>query len=376
VVFRTALVMALSQMGSLNALEQTGGNAFWRRWAGAALPSADTIGRVFSKLDCGTIRAALRHLYTRLKRNKALKPVFHGLFALIVDGHESSASYLRCCSGCLRRTIHTSKGDRTQYYHRNVTAVLLCKDFPLLLDVESQRPGEDEIGAAMRLVDRVLGDYPRAFDLILGDSLYVRREVFELAQSRGKQVMAVLKDERRDLLQDALSLFQVEEPVIRQRGHAGRVTASTWDIEHFNSWRQFGTDVRVVRSVETSTVRRQMDGREEQCTSDWIWATTLSKHKVPTEAAIELGHGRWVIENNELNELVTYWHADHLYRHHPTAIEAFWLLTMLAYNLFHAFIHLNLKGQLRYRYTKLHWARLIAADLYCRERYCLPPVPI
>lgn len=363
-------------MGSLNALEQTRGNAFWRRWAGGALPSADTIGRVFSGLDCETVRAALRHIYTRLKRNKALKPAFHGLFALVVDGHECAASYLRCCSGCLRRTVHTRQGDRTQYYHRNVTAALLCKDFPLLLDVESQRPGEDEVGAAMRLLERVLRDYPRAFDVILGDSLYVRHEVFELAKRRGKHVIAVLKDERRDLLQDALSLFAVQQPVVRQRGDAGRVSASTWDIEDFTSWTQLGTEVRVVRSLETSTVRRQMDRRHEQRTSHWIWVTTLSKNKAPTEAVIELGHERWVIENNELNELVTYWHADHLYKHHPTAIDAFWLLTMLAYNLFHAFIYLNLKAQLRCRYSKLHWARLIAAEFYWGERYCLPPVPI
>jgi len=343
---------------------------------GGALPSADTIGRVFSRLDCDTVRAALRHIYTRLRRNKALKRGFHGLFALIVDGHESSASYLRCCSGCLRRTIHTKQGERTQYYHRNVTAALLCRDFPLLLDVESQRPGEDEVGAAMRLLNRVLRDYPRAFDVILGDSLYVRREVFELAESRGKQVIAVLKDERRDLLQDALGLFALQQPVIVQRGEGGRVSASTWDIEHFTSWTQLGRPVRVVRSVETSTVRRQMDGRQEQRTSHWIWVTTLSKNKAPTEAVIELGHDRWVIENNELNELLTYWHADHLYRHHPTAIDAFWLLTMLAYNLFHVFIYLNLKAQMRCRYSKLHWARLIAAEFYWWQRYCLPPVPI
>ena len=368
--------MALSRMGSLNALEQTAGNAFWRRWVGQALPSADTIGRVFSGLDCETLRAALRYIYTRLKRNKALKPAFHGLFALVVDGHESGASYLRCCRGCLRRTVHTREGDRTQYYHRNVTAVLVCRDFPLLLDVESVRPGEEEVGAAMRLLERVLRDYPRAFQVILGDSLYVRQEVFDLGKRRGKHVIAVLKDERRDLLQDALSLFAAEQPVLRQRGKGGRVSALTWDIEGFTSWTQLGTEVRVVRSVETSTVRRQMDGRHEQRTSDWIWVTTLSKKKAPTEAVIELGHDRWVIENNELNELVTYWHADHLYRHHPTAIDAFWLLTMLAYNLFHAFIYLNLKAQVRCRYSKLHWARLIAAEFYSCERYCLPPVPI
>lgn len=114
--------MALARMGSLNALEQSKGKYFWRHWLGQSLPSADTIGRVFAKLDCDSIRGTLRHIYSRLKRNKALKPAFHNLFALIIDGHESSASYLRCCDGCLQRVISTAKGDKIQYYHRNVIA--------------------------------------------------------------------------------------------------------------------------------------------------------------------------------------------------------------------------------------------------------------
>jgi hypothetical protein len=110
-------------MGSLNALEQTKGNAFWKGWLGReGLPSADTMGRVFAQIDSDAIRKALQHIYSRLKRNKVLKPSFGGLFAFIVDGHESSASYLRCCNGCLTRTVNTKDGDKIQYYHRNVSA--------------------------------------------------------------------------------------------------------------------------------------------------------------------------------------------------------------------------------------------------------------
>ena len=129
--------MALSQRGSLNALEQTRKASFWQSWIGGELPSADTLGNVFSTIICDDLRKSIHHVYSCLKRNKALKSILpNGLFALIVDGHESSCSYYRCCKGCLTRTIHTKEGDRIQYYHRNVTTILLCKDFPLLLDIE------------------------------------------------------------------------------------------------------------------------------------------------------------------------------------------------------------------------------------------------
>lgn len=358
--------MALTRMGSLNALEQTKGNFFWKRWLGAELASADTIGRVFAQLETDDIRAIIRHTYSRLKRNKALEPAFGDLFALIVDGHESSASYFRHCDQCLQRTIPTTKGDRVQYYHRNVTAVLLCKDLLVLLDIELQRPNEDEVAAAMRLIKRVMETYPRAFDLILADGLYARAPFFNLALEYGKDVIAVLKDDRRDLLQDAIGIFGSIEPQVTQYKRTQR---KCWDVEHFTTWTQIGREVRVVRSLETTTIRHQTKVEEEEI-SDWVWVTTFPQEKVPTETIVNLGHSRWDIENKELNELVNSWYADHVYRHHPRAIEAFWLVIMMAYNLFHTFIHLNLKPEIRHKHTKLHWAQVIAAELYC-----LPPVP-
>jgi hypothetical protein len=41
------------------------------------------------------------------------------------------------------------------------------------------------------------------------------------------------------------------------------------------------------------------------------------------------------------------WHADHIYRHDPNAIECFLLIAFLALNIFHAFFVLNLKPEIR-----------------------------
>ncbi|MEW6715462.1 MAG: transposase [Nitrospirota bacterium] len=360
--------MALAQMGSLNALEQTGGNSFWKKWLNhGCLPSADVIGAVFSSIDRDALRRILRHLYSRLKRNKVLRPAFSdNLFALVIDGHESSASYLRCCDKCLQREIKTSRGSTIQYYHRHVTAILLCKDFALLLDLELQMPGEDEVAAATRLWERMFLNYPRAFDVVIADGLYAQAPFFKTITSHGKHVIAVLKDERRDLLQDAMGIFIRQQPAVFQQK---AVTRQCWDIEGFTSWTSFGKEVRVVRSIETTTVCRQRTGKKEDCVSEWMWVTTLPKQIVPTETFVEIAHGRWDIENKAFNEMATYWHADHVYKHTVGAIEAFWLITMLAYNLFHAFITLNLKPAIRQIYTKLHLARVVAAELYANSRF-------
>jgi hypothetical protein len=120
-----------------------------------------------------------------------------------------------------------------------------------------------------------------------------------------------------------------------------------WDIEGCRSWESLGTEVRVVRSEESRTVRRQLSGEAEQVTSEWMWAVTFSQKQAKTQTVVELGHDRWLIENKAINEMVTYWYADHLYRHHPIAIGAFWLTLMLVVNLFRAFLYLNIKPQLR-----------------------------
>jgi len=43
-----------------------------------------------------------------------------------------------------------------------------------MLDAEPMVPGEDEVAAAMRLLDRVICRYPRAFEMCLPVSVVAR----------------------------------------------------------------------------------------------------------------------------------------------------------------------------------------------------------
>jgi hypothetical protein len=137
--------MFLARLGSLNAIEQTRERPFWRSWLGGALPSADSLGRIASLMDLDSIRRLNRSLYARLKRSKTIRVPWHGLMLLVLDGHESHSTRRQCCAGCLQRKVHTAKGERIEYYHRHVTAMLVAENFQLLLDVEPQLPGENEV---------------------------------------------------------------------------------------------------------------------------------------------------------------------------------------------------------------------------------------
>lgn len=360
VVIRSILTMFLTRLGSLNALEQTRSSRFWRRWLGAPLPSADSLGRIMQEVDSDTLRQAHRALYRQLKRNKALPATSHGLMALVIDGHESHATYRRRCAGCLERRVKTCRGWRIQYYHRHVTAMLLGGDFPIWLDAEALRPGDDELAAAKRLLARVLRDYPRAFDIVLGDALYSDSQFYALLVRHGKDVLTVLKANQRELLDEAQILLEEVEPVVVEEKGAWREVR---DLDGFHPpWSGFDRTVRVVRSRESRRVRRQLDGQSEDLLSEWLWVTTCSPHRAHTDALVRLGHARWDIENQGFNEAVNHWHADHVYKHDANALLTFWLTAMLAFNLFHAFYRRQLKPDRRTSYQ--HIARSMASDLY------------
>jgi hypothetical protein len=240
--------------------------------------------------------------------------------------------------------------------------MLLSEDFPIVLDVEEQVKGEDEVSCAIRLATRILENYPRAFDVVVVDALYLKAPFFKLLLSHGKDVVCVLKDEGRDLLTDARGLFEIEEPILKKEG---KVTRQIWDIEGFDSWDSLqGIKMRVVRSIETKSIRRQITGKKEEEISEWIWAATLSKEDAQTKVIIMIGHDRWLIENRAINEMVNEWHADHVYKHHPNAISAFWLVLILVLNLFRAFIYLNIKIEFKRKHTELYFSKLIFRDVF------------
>ena len=370
-VVKASMVLFWARLRSLNALEMSGASRFWQRWLGHPMPSAETMGDVHSKMDADTVRKAIHQVYGCLKRNKAL-PDDHGISLAIVDGHESHASYRRHCAGCLQRIIHSEQGDRIQYYHRQVTLLLVTGAPPgrqplrLPLDHEPQLPHEDEVATAMRLLERVLVLYPRAFDLVLADALYAKTSFFNYLLDHRKHALVVLKDERRNLYQDALGLLDLVRPV---QGTFRSRDCLWWDLCDLGSWPEVKVPVRVIRSLETYSVRRQLDNKDEIRISDWMWVTTLPSAQLPLQRAVAFGHQRWDIENHGFNELVEGWNADHVLKHDAAAIECFLLMTFLAFTLFHAFLYLNVKPALRQGKSKDFWARVMAAEIY---RYFLP----
>src|SRR5271170_6134763 len=214
----------------------------------------------------------------------------------------------------------------------------------------------------MRLLERGFEAYPRAFHVVVMDALYAKDPIFNKIISHNKHFIVVLKNNKRVLMRVARMVVS-EQPPTSTFETNGKVIDS-WDFCRL--WFPIGQFIRIVATKETkSSVRRQLDGEQrEQPLSSWFWLTSLPQQFVSTQDVIEIAHSRWSIENEGFNELSNHWHADHIYKHASNAILNFWLIGMLAYNVFRAFFRRNLKAATRAGKTMLHFARIVASELY------------
>jgi len=138
--------------------------------------------------------------------------------------------------------------------------------------------------------------------------------------------------------------------------------------------RAVGEPVRVVQSLEETTIHRQLSREDETVRTEWFWVTSLPVLLAGTAAIVQAGHGRWGIENLAFNELGNQWHGDHAYKYDTHALLACTLLLFIAYNLFHAFVERNLKAEAKKGRTEKYWADLIAGEFTTVfHSYSAPP---
>jgi len=339
-ILRCVLWLYGCRLPSLNALEevlQGQGRALVEK----RVPSADTIGRMMARTDPEGIRKLLARVCARGRRSKAIRHrAERQPWCVSVDGHELFWSWQRHCAGCLTREIQTRQGPKLQYYHTEVTVQLVDAEPPMCLDAELVAPGEGEIGAARRLLRRVLAEF--AFIQVVSlDGLYLEAPILREILAAGKGAIVVLKEERRELYREARALMSQLAP---QEALVGGDKVEFWELGGLRCWEALeGVEVRVVR-----TRRYRTRPREGQApVQDWMWAVVGLGPQVSALSIHRLGHARWDIENCGFNEQDRFFGLDHCFKHHPRAILNFILLLFLGTLLTELFFTRNLKPQRR-----------------------------
>jgi hypothetical protein len=363
-------IASLLQLQSETQLPQ------WQRWVGYREEiSDDTFEYVSERFDLDQLRRGVRWINRKLKRGKAFEASkVHGLVVVSLDANEQFCSDHRSCEACLTREI-TSKDaagrpfTRTQYYHKQVYAQLSGPQLSSILDVEAMRPGEEECGAALRLLRRMRQKYgPRFLDLIVVDSWYAQGPfVRAVVEELGWPVVVVLKQECREAYQEILALTQGQPPtqVVEREGRQVEI----WDVPGLRFTDSYPGPVRGVRVRERWTERRRVGPQwvhldQEQ---NWIWVAAGDLGGYDGAAIRDWGHLRWKVENNAFGELTQHWHLTHCAHHHPVAVMALLLIKIIAFTLFRAFAILHGKQMRSGRVTMNEIRKRIYRSLLCGQ---------
>jgi hypothetical protein len=337
------------QTPGLSQLEEETKLPQWQQWVGYHdRISHDTFGYAANRMNPEQLRRACRFINRKLKRGKALEASkMHGLLVVSLDANEQFCSDHRCCEDCLTRevTCKDAQGNefkKTQYYHKQVYAQLSGPRLSVILDVEPLRPGEEECAAALRLLRRMRRTYgPRFFDLVVVDSWYTNGPFLKtVAEELGWPVVAVLKQERYDIYQEALALTRGKPTQVVERGEEpNQRQVEIWDVPALRFSDTYTHPVRVVRVRESWTERTQQGKAWKTVEKEqtWIWVVAGDLDTYDGAAIRDFGHLRWKIENNAFGELTQHWHLTHVAHHQPVAVLALLWIKIIAFTLFHAF---------------------------------------
>jgi hypothetical protein len=349
-VWLSLVLGEVMRVPSFLQLEQETKLPQWQRWVGYPGPiSHDTFGYVSERLDPEQLRRGACWINRQLKRGKAFEAGKHkGLLAVNLDANEQFCSDHRCCEDCLSREITCKDAagqefKKTQYYHKQVYAQLSGPELSVILDFEPMRQGEEECAAALRLLRRLRRQYgPRFFDVGVVDSWYANGPFLQtVVEELGWPVIAVLKQERYEVYQEALALSRRQKPaqVVERDGRHVEI----WDVRSLRFSDRYPGPVRVVRARERWPQRGQQGPQwvTEEKEQNWLWVVAGDLDGYDGAAIRDLGHSRWKIENNAFGELTQHWHLTHCPHHHPVAAVALLWIKILAFTLFHAFAILH-----------------------------------
>jgi hypothetical protein len=223
-----------------------------------------------------------RFINRKLKRGKVFEASkMHGLLVVSLDANEQFCSDHRSCEDCLTREVicKDAQGNevkKTQYYHKQVYAQLSGPRLSVILDLEPMRPGEEECAAALRLLGRMRQTYgPRFFDVVVVDSWYANGPFLKtVVRKLGWPVIAVLKQERYEIYQEAMALSRGEPTQVVERGQEpNQRRVEIWDVPSLRlsdtTRSPASLPVPAIRPRRARSVRRSAPSRMTGC-SGWF----------------------------------------------------------------------------------------------------------
>jgi hypothetical protein len=305
-----------------------------RRRAGFAeggTPSPDRLAQILEVVQDRDREELLLETFFQARQSKLLEEsLVAGLRLAAIDLNELFCSERVHCAQCQQRRKTVKRGEALEevieYYHQVVCLQWLGGSIPWPLGWELLGPGEGELTAGLRLLDRVLPRLDKSLDGVVGDGLYDCRPFWQCVGRHHVAGVVLMTRETSQLWGDIQLYVKTEKPDktlgLEQMGwKAWQMESDAWEKE---------LDQKL-RLVWFEREREQPAYKNER--KRLIVATTFSQEQAGLYRLFLAGKARWGIENPGFNTYTQVYHLTHNYHHHPKAILALVSLMSVAHCL-------------------------------------------
>jgi transposase len=325
-------------------------------WPGTI--SDDTLAAALDHTDVDMVRAILHRQgkrefqrwstdrWSQSVLGRRLKAVGAGHLAakmiVAIDGHHLFTTEHRSCADCYVTTVTRTGADGLpveveQHQHKVVVAHWIGVHPAIVLDFEPILPGDNELTAAYRLIERLGRVYGDMIGTVTADALYDGDPFRLLIRSQDWHAVYRHKDERRDPGRSGRATLDRHDPQRQKpdgRHREGPTCYEGWDVPEGNC-----------RYLEVRRTRPLPKGREGQAIQVGACITTWPARSAPWAAIAIIMETRWYIENTAFHELAKPWAWDRGFAHQnrPTAVWAMAGLALVAFNAFQAYVYRHLK---------------------------------
>jgi len=340
-ILMAGLMLFVFKRGSRNNADMGVRGSFeknYRNLFGMRLPVMDSVDVFLRGLDPCELEKLKRILVSRLVYKKVLdKFRFRGHFLVAIDGTGLYSYTYEPFAGCPSKT---SKNGNTTWQVYALEAKLVCQaGFSISLATEwlcnSENISEKqdcELKAFYRLAGRLKELYPRLPLILLADSLYPNRNVFEICRRNGWRYIFTFKEGVLPSLWEEINSLQPLGDNVRHR--QSRVKEHHKTKGWLTETSMYVKDVcyrekYIMNWIEYTSFYSSYAGQPERFTH-------LTDLEVDNSSAWELSsHGRmrWKIENEGFNTQKNQGYGlGHKYsRRHFTAMRNYYELLQIAH---------------------------------------------
>lgn len=305
------------RQGAFHAIESLVRSRARRALAVARRFGDDALAYFTERLDPSTTRQALVQTVRRAKRNKAFENTPR--IGLALDGTGAARSRKPRCPLC--HPILDSERHVIGHNHHFSAISVVGTRIVLPFDVEPYGPGDSEVAASERLLERAVGQLgPRFADYVVADGLYAGAPFIHMAGRLGLRVVIRLKANLPELLQAAQARFADRAPSSIFECDRDRI--EVWDADDFDPW----------DALKWSTVRvlRYRQYKPDGQVVEAYWLTDFTSGQVGSRALYAMAKSRWQIENQVFNDGKNRYGLERIRHHHGNSLLIGWLLNCLA----------------------------------------------